>query len=98
MLQRRADSRHRGHNPGMNPLQLFALLNRLPGGVLVFRAAIKLRLGWRRLITAALEPLLVADLPCRGWAWRRRQEISAAWDRDMSEMRYIEAALSEQPE
>ena len=81
----------------MTPLRLFQLLQGQPGGVLVFRAAMQLRLKMRELIGWALEPLLIADLPCRAWAWRRRLQLSAAWDRDLSEMRFLEAVLSDQP-
>ena len=81
----------------MTPIHLFQLLQGLPGGVMVFRAVMRLRLKMRELIGWALEPLLVADLPCRAWAWRRRLQLSQAWDRDLSELRYLGAALSDQP-
>jgi hypothetical protein len=93
-----ATSRHRGHTAGMTTIQLFHLLQGQPGGVPVFRAVMRLRLRLRELSTMVLETLIVADLPCRGWAWRRRVQISEAWDKDLSEMRYIEAVLDEQPD
>jgi hypothetical protein len=98
MLQWRAGGGQRGHTAAMKPLQLFAVLHGRPGGAVAFRLAVKVRLQLRELSVLALTPLLEWDLPCRGWAWRRRLEISAAWDSDLSQLRYIEAMLTEQPE
>jgi hypothetical protein len=82
----------------MAPLQLFQLLHGRPGGMLVFRALVRLRCWWRQLCTWALNHLLIADLPLRGWAWRERLQLSSEWQRDLSDLRYIEAQLTRQPD
>jgi hypothetical protein len=82
----------------MVPLQLFHLLHGRPGGLLVFRALLRLQCCWRQLCTSPLNQLLLADLPLRGWAWRERLQLSSEWQRDLADLRYIEAQLTRQPD
>ncbi len=81
----------------MEPITLFQQLRHVPLGPHLFRLTMRARCWGRQACSWTLDRWLVADLPWRGWAWRQRLAISAAWDADHSRLRYLEALLSDQP-
>ena len=81
----------------MEPIALFHRLRGVPQGARLFRAAVLARCWARHASSWALDQWLIADLPGRGWAMRQRLAISRAWEADRSQLKYLEAWLSDQP-
>jgi len=81
----------------MDPIKLFHLLRGRLIGLQLFRAAVGVRCWGLLAASWALEEWVVADLPGRGWAMRKRLGMEQAWQADRSRMRYLRALQSDQP-
>jgi hypothetical protein len=83
---------------GLEPHQLFDLLQGWPAGPELFKVLMRWRCRRRELAGWLLERWLLLGLPGQGWAIRQRHGVLASWQRDYSSLRYVLARLTRQPD
>ncbi|MEB3362175.1 MAG: hypothetical protein VKI42_08650 [Synechococcaceae cyanobacterium] len=81
----------------MRPLATFQLLQPLPAGHLLFRAAMLLSFRWRGLEAEILSRLGVAPgvpLPVLRWIVARRERLLLRWHADLVDLRRLQLELT----
>ena len=78
----------------MEPLALFETLAGRPGGAVVFRVVMRSRQLWRDGAARLLEGLAWCPVTSvQRWAMGTRVRLLQASQRDLSQLRYLQAAL-----
>lgn len=82
----------------MDPIQLFQLLEHKPLGPSLFRTLLLGRRKARTLMSWLLEEWIRQGLPGTAWALQCHQGLHANAQRDLSQLRYLQARLDAQPD